>query len=70
MNVYPFIEAEQASQRNVKRACELLMVSRSAFYQHLRGGRSPRRRVDQALTERIVAVHEASRADGVWSRCW
>jgi hypothetical protein len=24
VNVYPFIEAEQALQRNVKRACELL----------------------------------------------
>ena len=32
MNVYPFIEAEKAEQHNVKRACELLQVSRSAFY--------------------------------------
>ena len=32
MNVYPFIEAEKARQRNVKRACELLKVSRSAYY--------------------------------------
>jgi RNA polymerase sigma factor (sigma-70 family) len=30
VNVYPFIEAEQAGQHSVKRACELLEVSRSA----------------------------------------
>ena len=33
MNVYPFIEAEKADSRNVARACELLQVSRSAYYQ-------------------------------------
>ena len=32
VNVYPFIEAEKSQQHNVKRACELLKVSRSAFY--------------------------------------
>ena len=32
MNVYPFIEAEKASSGNVKRACELLKVSRAAYY--------------------------------------
>ena len=33
MNVYPFIEAEKARpDGNVKRACELLKVSRSAYY--------------------------------------
>jgi integrase/recombinase XerD len=61
VNVYPFIEAEQAGKHNVKRACELLKVSRSAYYQHARGGRSPRESVDQTLTERITAVHEASK---------
>jgi len=30
VNVHPFIEAEKAQQRNVKRACELLEVSRAA----------------------------------------
>ena len=33
MTVYPFIEAERAEQRNVRRACDLLEVSRTAFYQ-------------------------------------
>jgi hypothetical protein len=31
VNVYPFIEAEKARQRNVKRACELLKVSGAAL---------------------------------------
>ena len=37
MNVYPFIEAEKVASRNVERACELLKVSRSAYYQHRDG---------------------------------
>jgi transposase InsO family protein len=60
VNVYPFIEAEQAGQHNVKRVCELLKVSRSAYYHHARGERSTRARVDEELTERIRAVHAAS----------
>jgi hypothetical protein len=46
VNVYPFIEAEQAGKHNVMRACELLEVSRSAYYQHERGEQSQRQRVD------------------------
>jgi hypothetical protein len=34
VNLYPFIEAEKLQQRNVKRACELLEVSRAAYYTH------------------------------------
>jgi transposase InsO family protein len=60
VNVYPFIAAEQAGKHNVKRACELLEVSRSAYYQHARGGQSQRDRTDAQLTEQIIAVHEAS----------
>ena len=37
MNVYPFIEAEKAQQRTLKRACELLEVSRAAYYAHRAG---------------------------------
>ena len=59
MNVYPFIEAEQAGQHNVKRACELLEVSRSAYY--TRGRQSLRARVDEQLTKQIIAVHTASK---------
>jgi transposase InsO family protein len=59
VNVYPFIEAEKAQQHNVKRACQLLEVSRSAYYAH-RAGPSARERQDVELTEAIVEVHEAS----------
>jgi len=60
VTVYPFIEAERAGRRNVKRACALLKVSRAAFYQH-RAGPSPREREDAELTGRIRAVHEESK---------
>lgn len=61
MNVYPFIEAEKVGKHNVKRACELFEVSRSAYYQQKSGVRSVRRRVDAELTERITAVHAMSK---------
>ncbi len=32
MSLFPFIEAEKVERRNVAKACELLEVSRSAFY--------------------------------------
>lgn len=44
----------------MKRACELLKVSRSAYYQHRAAGPSPRQRVDTELAEPIAEVHEAS----------
>jgi HTH-like domain/Transposase len=59
VKVYPFIEAEKAQRHNVKRACQLLEVSRSAYYAH-RDGPSARERQDAELTEAIVQVHEAS----------
>jgi transposase InsO family protein len=59
VSVYPFIEAEKAGRRNVKRACELLKVSRAAFYQH-QAGPSQREREDAELTAQIQAVHEQS----------
>src|SRR3954467_4236665 len=37
VNVFPFIAAEQAGKHNVKRACELLKVSGSAYYQQKTG---------------------------------
>ncbi len=70
MNVYPFIEAEKARSHpqgpgagNVARACELLKVSRSAYYAHAAqqgAGGSGRAREDAALTERITAIHDES----------
>jgi hypothetical protein len=60
VNIYPFIEAEKVGRRNVTRACELLKVSRAAFYQHL-AGPSRRRRADAELASQIRAVHQESR---------
>jgi transposase InsO family protein len=60
VNCYPFIEAEKAGRRNVKRACALLKVSRAAFYAHL-AGPSQRQREDAELTGQIKAVHEESK---------
>jgi hypothetical protein len=60
VNCYPFIEAEKRCRRNVKRACELLKVSRAAFYQHL-SGPSRREEEDTELASRIQAVHKKSR---------
>src|SRR5262245_56561212 len=60
VNVYPFIEAEKSQQRNVKRACVLLKVSRSAFYADRTAAPSQRKRDDTELTNAIVAVHDES----------
>jgi transposase InsO family protein len=56
----PFIEAEKAQQRNVKRACELLEVSRAAFYARL-AGPCRRDRADAMLAAEIRALHKESR---------
>ena len=61
MNLYPFIEAEKAQQRNVKRACELLKVSRAAYYAHRADSPSTRQLVDQELTEHIRQAHQTSK---------
>ncbi|MFJ6200181.1 IS3 family transposase [Micromonospora sp. NPDC092111] len=61
MNVYPFIEAEKAGKHNVTRACELMKVSRSAYYQHAAGRPSRRERADQVLTAKIIEVHAMSK---------
>jgi len=60
VNVYPFIKAEKAEPTgNVALACRLLEVSRAAFYAQLTP--SARKVSDAELTERIRAVHAASR---------
>jgi transposase InsO family protein len=61
VNVYPFIEAEKAQRRNVKRACELLKVSRAAYYAARGGQPSARGREDAELTVLITAEHKRSR---------
>ena len=61
MTVRPFIEAEKQSGHSVKRACELLQVSCTAFYARRSGRPGPRTVHDAELTEKITAVHERSR---------
>jgi transposase InsO family protein len=61
VNAYPFIEAEKAQQRNVKRACELLEVSRAAYYAQRPGTPSARQVADAALTEQIRQAHQVSK---------
>jgi hypothetical protein len=61
VNVFPFIAAEQAGKHNVKRSCELLEVSRSAYYQRKTGFQSTRQRVDVRLTDTITAVYAVSK---------
>jgi transposase InsO family protein len=58
---YPFIEAESAGNGNVKRACELLQVSRAAYYADRTSGPSHRRRRDAELTDKIVEIHDDSK---------
>jgi transposase InsO family protein len=61
VNAYPFIEAEKAQQHSVKRACELLEVSRSAYYAARRDEPSDRERADAELAAQVKTVHEESR---------
>ncbi len=68
MNVFPFIEAEKAEQRNVAKACELLEVSRSAFYDWHQHVPSARQLADDELGERIQAIYDESRGTYGWPR--
>jgi len=61
VTVYPFIEAEKAAGQRVERACALLEVSRSAYYQRRTRQPSARVRADETLAKRILAIHKASR---------
>jgi transposase InsO family protein len=61
VNVYPFIEAEKTGDHNVKRACELLEVSRAAYYAQRAGRPSARACEDAELTEQIIELHTESK---------
>ncbi|QKW48200.1 IS3 family transposase [Streptomyces buecherae] len=60
MNAHSFIEAEKQAGHSVKHACELLKVSRAAYYAR-RSGPSVRITDAAKLTERIREVHARSR---------
>jgi len=61
MKLYPFIEAEKIAGHNVAKACDLLEVSRSAYYQDRNGAPSARSVTDAELTEKIKAIHAESK---------
>jgi putative transposase len=58
--VQAFIEAEKQADRSVAKACELLEVSRSAFYDRLNHVPSARELSDAELTGKIRAIHAAA----------
>ena len=61
MTVHPFIEAEKRDGHHVKRACELLKVSRTAFYARRTAKPGPRAVGDAELTSQITQAHAKSR---------
>ena len=61
MNLWPFIEVEEAEQHSVKRACELLEVSRAAYYTQRKHVPSRRALDDAELTASIAAIHAGSK---------
>jgi len=68
VSVFPFIEAEKSEQHNVVKACELLEVSRSAFYDWSHHVPSARQVADDELAERIEVIHAARRRTYGWPR--
>jgi transposase InsO family protein len=61
VKVQPFIEAEKVAGHSVQRCCDLLEVSRAAFYQCQCGAPSRRDVADAELLEQIKAIHEESK---------
>jgi len=64
MTVDPFIEAEEVAGHGVSRACRLLEVSRSAYYQRKTAVASARQVTDAELGAKIAAIHAES--DGTY----
>jgi len=61
MSRYRFVAAEKVAVRNVARACVLLEVSRSAYYDWSKQPRSAHARRDDALRVHISRIHTESR---------
>jgi transposase InsO family protein len=68
VNRMRFVEAQKAANHHVAKACELLEVSRSAFYEWHQHRPSPRQLADEALAERIQAIFDDSRGTYGWPR--
>jgi transposase InsO family protein len=61
MKAHPFIEAEEVAGHSVKKACELLEVSKSAYYERKKDVPSNRDVTDAELTEKIKEIHAESK---------
>ena len=68
MNRYRFVEAEKLEGGNVAKACELLEVSRSAFYDWHEHRPCPRQLADEQLAERIGVIFDDSGGTYGWPR--
>jgi transposase InsO family protein len=68
VNRYRFVEAEKAQRRNVSKACELVQVSTSAFYDWRGHVPTKRQLADDTLAERIQAIFDESRGTYGWPR--
>ncbi|HMC51617.1 MAG TPA: IS3 family transposase [Acidimicrobiales bacterium] len=68
MSAYPFIEAEKVEHRNATKACELLEVSRSAFYDWQEHRPCRRQLDDEALARRIEEIYAEKRRRYGWPR--
>jgi hypothetical protein len=66
MNVFPFVEAEKVEGSDVAKACALLEVSRSAFYEWFKHVPSAGPMADEELAERIPRINEESRGTYGW----
>jgi transposase InsO family protein len=64
VKVQPFVEAEKVAGHSTKRCCELLEVSRAAFYQRLEETPSRRQVSNTELLRQIMAIFEES--DGTY----
>jgi transposase InsO family protein len=61
VKVYPFIAAEKARAGNVKRACQLLSVSRSAYYTWSNHRPTSHQQRDAELGKLVERTHQESR---------
>jgi putative transposase len=68
VNRYRFVEAEKREGGNVAKACELLEVSRSAFYDWHEHRPSARQLADEQLAERVRVIFDDSGATYGWPR--
>jgi len=68
VSAFAFVEAEKAERRNVAKACDLLDVSRSAFYDWHNHRPCARQVADEALAERIQVIYDDSRGTYGWPR--